>query len=260
MRGERRRSDVVGLFCEPSSKPLRTLPNLLQFGVAEWGIAGGGLLQKLCVGFFRHAVPLDQLAGKAAHGAVSLPLGNVAASVLQQQPVFDVEAALSPEDFPRSPKEKPCRIEGVSVEERQGFVNAKLHRLVRGSIRAGSGREEYMKPRASRELALCLHMVAAVGGSKGNVWQPLCKGFRREPVARVVGVVVVAVHRENIRELKVRLFPNAVGILGTNVVVGSGFPEVCGGGNGSRIRVTNVSCVFTAVRRIKGKVHKRYLL
>lgn len=103
-------------------------------------------------------------------------------------------------------------------------------------------------------------MVAAVGGSKGNVWQPLCEGFRREPVVRVVGVVVVAVHRENIRKLEVCLFPNTVGILGTNVVVGSGFLEVCGCGNGSRIRVTNVSCVFTAVRRIKGKVHKRYLL
>ena len=85
-----------------------------------------------------------------------------------------------------------------------------------------------MKPWASRELALCLHMVAAVGGSKGNVWQPLCEHFRREPVARVVGVVVVAVHRENIRELEVCLFPNAVGILGTNVVVGSGFFQVCG--------------------------------
>jgi len=117
-----------------------------------------------------------------------------------------------------------------------------------------------MKPWASRILTLCLHMVAAVGGSKGDIWQLLCEAFRREPVAWVVGVVVVAVHREDIRELEVCLFPNAVGILGTNMVVGSGFLEVCGCGNGSRIRVTNVSCVFTAVRRIKGKVHKRYLL
>lgn len=75
---------------------------------------------------------------------MSLSGGIAGGGLLQELHV--VEAALLPEDSPRSPKEKPCGVQGVPVEERQGFVNAKLHRLVRGCIRAGGCWEEDVKP------------------------------------------------------------------------------------------------------------------
>lgn len=89
-----------------------------------------------------------------------------------------MEAALLPEDSPRSPKEKPCGVQGVPVEERQGFVNAKLHRLVRGCIRAGGCWEEDVKP--GDEPNIC-PLPAYGGGCRWQQRQRLAAAVRGFP-------------------------------------------------------------------------------
>ena len=82
-----------------------------------------------------------------------------------------------------------------------------------------------MKLRPGRLPVFLAHIVAAVMDRKADIGESGSNVSRRNPVCRILGVVVVTIHRETVRTEKVIAISIAVFILCTDIIVANRCPQ-----------------------------------
>ena len=103
------------------------------------------------------------------------------------------------------------------------------------------------------------HMKATVVNGKGNAGKSRMDISRSDPIGRVLGVVVVAVHGKAIRAEEVIAAPVMVYVFSTHIVAADGIRKAVGVGHFKFVRVGAVARGIDIVSTVKGK-HNLYLL
>ena len=100
---------------------------------------------------------------------------------------------------------EPCRIQGIPVKKRILLMNRRLQRRIIIRILRFLDLEIHMKLRSGTPAVLFLHMIPAVGNRIGYIRQKLRQLFLCHPLFRILRMVVVTIHHQNIRLHKIIL-------------------------------------------------------
>ena len=150
------------------------------------------------------------------------------------------------------PEDEPCGIQRLGIEEREFLLNGFLQSRTRLPIRDWVMREVHMKPRPCGLPLLRLHVVPARHHNERHILPDfLIQVFRMNPVLRVVGMGIVAVHHVHIAGEEVIPAPAAVFEFRTYMVKCHHFQNIILIVNDAPVGINTVLCIAPAVRRVK---------
>ena len=154
------------------------------------------------------------------------------------------------------PENEPCGIQGLGIEKRELLLYGFLQSRTRLPVRNRVMREVHMEPRPCGLPLLRLHVVAARHHGKRHILPDFFfQVFRMNPVSRIVGMAVVAVHHVHIAGEEVIPAPAAVFEFSAHMVERHHLHAVILIVNDALIGIQAVLCVPPAVRRVKCHSH-----
>ena len=234
--------------------------------------ARGGLIER-GLRLPRHAVALHEPPRDAAQRAVALAFGNrnrargtrlvrgsgrghrrTLGTRLRGDEFVDGHLPLLPEDGSgRAAEQEPRGIERIGVEEREDFVDGPLQRLVRRPVLQAANREEHMILRPGRAAVLRLHMVARRHSRKRDARKRCREPLGRHPRRRVVRIVIVAVHDDDIGPEEILPAAVMVAVRRPDMVEAHGIAQLFGRLDDALFRVPAVPRPARAGREVKGE-------
>ena len=111
-------------------------------------------------------------------------------------------------------------IHGSRIEERKDFRHTLFQADIGIRIAHGINEENDVKPGPGGQIALGLHVVAAVVDEVGHIREEVFNVLCRDPQDRIVGVVVVTVHGEGVGNEEILYTPVVVPVFRTDNVLG----------------------------------------
>ena len=201
---------------------------------------------------FRSPVPLHHAPGKMGHGGVALPLRYLPAA-LRLHDAVDGDLALVPQDgVCRMPENEPGGIQRLGIKERKLLLYGFLQSRTRFPVRDRVMREVHMEPRPCGLPLLRLHIVPARHHNKRHILPDFFfQIFRMNPVCRIVGMGIVAVHHVHIAGEEIVPTPAAVLKFCTHMVERRHLHAIVLIVNDTLFRVQAVLRVPPAIRRVK---------
>ena len=201
---------------------------------------------------FRSPVPLHHTPCEMGHGGVALPLRYLPAA-LRLHDAVDGNLPLMPEDgIRRMPENETGGIQRLGIKERELLLYGFLQSRTRLPICDWIMREVHMEPRPCGLPLLRLHIVPARHHNKRHILPDFFfQIFRMNPVRRIVGMAVVAVHHVHIAGEEVLPAPAAIFEFRAHMVERCHFHAVILIVNDAPVGVQAVLCVPPAVRRVK---------
>ena len=220
-------------------KLLGTVPDGGQFPVRKRRVTFLGVFQKCFLRLIRIAVPFQHPDCEPAHGIVPAALqdrAGTAASAssacsflfvyrlhlfIHGQPAFmpDALTDIRPIDEPRG-------IQSIPIKEIPSLVDTDLQRLVLIRIRDLPGLKVHMHPRSRSHTVLILHVVPAERYCIGKVSHHFIQLLRRDPVLRILGMVIINIHDHHVCPEEVLDAAVILLILTADMVHFDGFPQI----------------------------------
>ena len=152
-------------------------------------------------------------------------------------------------------EDKPGGVQRVVIKEGVLPIDGFLHRRVVIRVLRGLNLKVHMKLGPGCLAVLLQHVMPAEGDGVADIRHHLIQLFRRNPLRRVLRVVVVAVHDENIGLPEVLLAAVVVVILRAHVIHFDGFLKFLGAGNLRPVWVEAVLFITDEVRCLQNQFH-----
>ena len=188
---------------------------------------------------FRIAVPLQDPGCEPAHGIIAASLKNRtgARSLLFLRLIrlhdrtdlfIDGHPTFMPDYLSGiRAKDKPCRVQRIIIEKRVLLLDGDLQTGIYLLICNLFDLKINMKPRSLGLAVLHLHVVAAERYCIGKIPEQLFHLLRRDPLFRILGVIVVTVHDRHIGTDEVFLAAVVLLIFTAHMVLLDGFLQLC---------------------------------
>ena len=151
--------------------------------------------------------------------------------------------------------EESCGIERIIIKERECRVDLPLECCIGVGIVDQVDLEIYMETRSRRHSVFRLHVIAAEHKDIRHIREQFIQKLRRDPLCRIVAVIVVTVHRDIVRENKVVLAAGVILVFRTDVVAALHLCHIRLRGHNDLIRVDAVCLVVQAVSLIDCYLH-----
>ena len=168
------------------------------------------------------SVPLHDTSGEPAERGVSFSFRNgvTACLRLSRHHLVNGSLAVMPDHFMGiAPVDKPSGIQSIVVIERICQINILLKPCVESCVRNRLHIEIHMEPRPRAFPVLFLHMMPAERNGIADILILVSQALRRDPVIRIIRVVVVHIHHHAVRTDKVIDAPVIVLVLGADMVM-----------------------------------------
>ena len=250
------RRDISVLPADTVKEFLRRVPDGCELFAVKRRFAFCRLLQKGTVCFVGIAVLLDDTAGKAGEGSIAAAFpydgGHIAGRHICVKIVLkkrgQIELTFIQFHFGTGCTEKEAGgIKCIGVKIGEDGADEFFHIAVSDGIRHRFNRKKDMELRSCRFSVFLPHMGTAVVNGECNTGKSCLDICRHDPVAWVLGVVVVAVNRQTVGSDEVVVAPVTVPVFRTDIVVSDRRTEAVQIGNGVSVRIV-------AVARIAGIV------
>ena len=177
---------------------------------------------------------LDDTTGEAGHGGVAAAFGNdsvavvltvwhiVVEGILLQKLRQGHAARIDGDIRSAGSEEEAGGVQRLGVKVREDRIDQLLHVTVQGRVSDVVDGKQNMELGPRRFPVLLPHVEAAVMDGEGHAGESLHDVLRCLPTGRVLGVVVVAVHRQAVAANEVVAVAVAVSVLRAHIVVADG--------------------------------------
>ena len=137
-------------------------------------------------------------------------------------------------------EDEPCSPQSARIEKRIIFADTFFQLRVSVGVFHFGYLKVNMKPRPRRNAPLNFHVIAAVCNSVFHIGELVFKCVGSYPFVRIIGVVIIAVHRNTLRGQKLIVCPVMVLIHSADVVKLHSFFQLIGGSRRDFIRINAV--------------------
>ena len=225
---------ITVLLLDAGKKALGAVPDCGELRCLQRRDALCCLVHERLIRFVGIPILLDDATGEAGHGGVAAALRDDGVAVILSirhivvegillQKLRQGHAARTDGDIRSAGSEEEAGgVQRLGVKVREDGIDQLLHVTVQGRVSDVVDGKQNMELGPRRFPVLLPHMEAAVVDGEGHAWKSLHDVLRRFPTGRVLGVVVVAVHRQAVAANEVVAVAVAVPILGAHIVVADG--------------------------------------
>ena len=241
------------------------VPDGGQFFILQRRLTLGGLVQKNLTGFFRVAVADDHPPRKARHGLIPCARDDDVANPARflfpgggrdLHLTFNGQPALVPDGVAHiRAEDKPGGVQRVIVEEGILAEDGFLQGGVVICILCWLDLEIHMELRSRSLTVLRKKMMPAERNRVADVRHHLIQLFRRNPLRRVLRVVVVAVHDHHVRLTEVVRVAVIVVVFRAHVIHPDSLLKLLGAGDLHPIGVVAVPFIAQDVRCLQNQFH-----
>ena len=177
------------------------------------------------------AILLNDATSEAGHGGVAAAFGNdsipvvltvwhiVVEGILLQKLRQGHAARIDGDIRSTGPEEEAGGVQRLGVKVREDGIDQLLHVTVQGRVSDVVDGKQNMELGPCRFPVFLPHMEAAVMNGEGHAGKSLHNILRRLPTGRVLGMVIVAVHRQAVAANEVVAVAVAVPIFRAYIVV-----------------------------------------
>ena len=207
------------------------MPDGHQFLLFQGRIALVGFLHEALESGIVVTVLFDDATGKAGHGSITAAFVNnlcaavctlghicikiICGQILAQGHFTRVKFDL----WVRRSEKETGSIQSLCIEIRENGIDQFLHFAVCGGVRHILNGKQDMELGTSGFAVFLSHMKAAVVNGKGNAGKSRLNISRSDPIGRVLGVVIVTVHRQTVRAEEVLAVSIVIHVLSTDIVL-----------------------------------------